>query len=584
MSQSRVIPTQDDTDLPTFTILVEGEELGARFGVLGVVVSRNVNSIPKARLLLADGSASDGGFMLSDGDTFLPGKEVEIRGGYHNTEDIIFKGLITGHGIKAPERGSSYLQIDLRGEVVKMTVSRKNRSFVSMNDTEIIEEMLGAYGLANEVEETSVTHAQMVQYGVTDWDFMVSRAEMNGCLVFTDDDMVRVNKPDTGAEPALNLAYGSNVISFEAGMDARRQYGSFNSTGWDYAGQALAEEEGDSPAAQLPGNADPASLASALGNPTYYQQHPGRRAEGELSAWSDARLLRAELSKVRGTVRIAGFSDIRPGMMISMERFGERFDGNAFVSSVHHQFSGESSWYTDIGFGLDPQWHVQKFTDLESPAASAMLPSVKGLQPAVVTAIHDDPDGENRIRVRMPLVEPQGEGIWARVAVPDAGTDRGMTFRPEVDDEVLIGFINDDPRDAVILGMLHSRDKPAPIEATEENNEKGWVTRSGLRLIFNDEDKSVTIETPGGNRLEVSEDAEGITLEDQNSNRVVLNGDGISITSSGDIKLEAQGDVTINGMNISAEASASFKAEGGSGAALSSNGQTEVKGSLVAIN
>lgn len=584
MSRSRVIPTQGNTDLPTFRVLVDGEQLGARYGVLGIAVSRAVNTIPKARLLLADGSVADGGFSLSDQDTFLPGKTVEIQGGYYNDEDPVFKGIITGHSIKVPERGNSFLRIDLHHETIKMTLGRKNRSFSSMTDSEIIEELLEKYGIAHEVQDTTISHLQMVQYAVSDWDFLVSRAEMNSLLVFPEDDLVRVAKPDTSAEPMLNLAYGSNVISFEASIDARRQYGSYASSAWDFGEQELREEEGESGADILPGNTSTDELAEALGGPAFRQQHPGRRPEAELTAWADARKIRNELAKVRGTVRIKGYSAIMPGFLVSLEQFGARFDGNAFISSVHHQFSADAAWYTDIGFGLDPSLHVEKFSDIEAKGASGMLPAVRGLQPAVVTAIHDDPDGENRIRVRLPLVEPQGEGIWARVAVPDAGYQRGMVFRPEINDEVLIGYINDDPRDAVILGMLHSQIQTTPIEATEENHEKGWVTRSGMRLIFNDDEISFTFETPEGYRLHLNETDETISLESPEGFSLVMKKDEVTLLSPGDLKIEARGDVLIKGSNITLDASTDLTAKGGSGAELSAGGQTVIKGGVVQIN
>ena len=64
----------------------------------------------------------------------------------------------------------------------------------------------------------------MVQHHVTDWDFLVSRAEVNGKLVFVDDGKITVKAPDLSADPILELAYGHNVHDFEAGMDARDQF------------------------------------------------------------------------------------------------------------------------------------------------------------------------------------------------------------------------------------------------------------------------------------------------------------------------------------------------------------------------
>ena len=51
------------------------------------------------------------------------------------------------------------------------------------------------------------------------------------------------------------------------------------------------------------------------------------------------------------------------------------------------------------------------------------------------------------------------------LATLDAGKERGTFFRPEIGDEVVVGFLNDDPRHPVILGMCHSSAKPAPEPA-----------------------------------------------------------------------------------------------------------------------
>ena len=44
--------------------------------------------------------------------------------------------------------------------------------------------------------------------------------------------------------------------------------------------------------------------------------------------------------------------------------------------------------------------------------------------------------------------------IWARMIFEDAGNNRGKIFWPEKDDEVIIGFLNSDPRNPIVLGSL----------------------------------------------------------------------------------------------------------------------------------
>ncbi len=584
MRESHIIPTQAATDLPTFTILVEGEDIGQQYGILGIMVTKSVNRIPKARLILSDGDVAAGDFSISSGNMFIPGNEVEIKAGYHNNEDTIFRGIITGQSIKALENRNPFLQIDMRDKAVKMTAGRNNRYFEAQTDSEIIEELIGNYGLEHDVEPTGVRHDEMVQYHATDWDFVVSRAEVNGSLVFADDGKIDVKKPDPARDQLLTLAFGSNVIAFEAGIDARDQHIAYSSRSWNYSVQQVIEEEADEPDFRGTGNISAGDLAGVTGLQNYSQQHGGKVGDSELKAWSDSRILRSRLAKVRGRVRINGFSDIKPGHTIKLEGFGDRFNGVAFVSAVSHEKSSDSSWYTDIGFGLDPEWHINRFDDIATRQASGLIPPVHGLQAGVVTNIHEDPDGEDRIRVRIPVIDPEHDGVWARIASPDAGESRGMVFRPEVGDEVIVGCINDDPRDPVIIGMLHSSNKPSPIPAEESNPEKGFVTGSELKFIFNDEKRSITLISPNGNKWILSDDEGGIKIEDENSNKITLSSDGITIESTGDLNLKASGDVTIQGTNVDAGASSGFKAEGGTGAELSSNGQTVVKGSIVAIN
>lgn len=581
---SRELPTQDTQDLSTYTVLVGGEDIGGLYGLKSVMVTKTFNKIPTARIILSDGRVADQTFEVSSGDKFVPGQEIEIQAGYHKKEDPIFKGIIIRHSIKT-DANASVLIVDLKDAAVAMTVGRKNKYFEEVTDSDIIEEVLGTYGgLTPEVEATEVSHLEMVQYYVTDWDFMVSRAEVNGQLVSVDDGTVTVKKPDLSAEPLVELAYGANIVEFEAGMDARDQYTTTKSMAWDYATQAVLEEEGADPGYEEQGNVKATELADVLGLESYDQVHSGKVSDQELKAWSDAKLSRSRLSRVQGRVKTKGFPTAKPGETITFAGFGDRFNGKAFISSVIHTITPSSGWYCDIQFGLPQDWFIDKYDNVVSRPAAGLVPPIQGLQNGIVTNIHEDPDGEFRVKVRIPVIDSQSEGVWARVAAVDAGDNRGIFFRPEIEDEVIVGFFNDDPTDPVVLGMLHSSAKASPVTPAEENNEKGLYTKSEMKLVFDDDLVSVSVETPGGNKLVLSEDEGGITMEDENGNKLVMSSDGIVIESAKDLVMKASGDVTIEGTNLTSTAQAQYLAEGSAGAELSSGGQAVIKGALVAIN
>jgi uncharacterized protein involved in type VI secretion and phage assembly len=268
--------------------------------------------------------------------------------------------------------------------------------------------------------------------------------------------------------------------------------------------------------------------------------------------------------------------------MIQINGIGERFEGKLFVTGVQHSIN-KGTWETVLQFGLNPEWFAQT-NGIQQPLAGALLPAIQGLQIGVVTKLEGDPDGEDRIMVRLPTINTEDEGIWSRVSTLDAGENRGTFFRPEIDDEVIVGFINNDPRHAVILGMLNSSKKPAPLQAKDDNHEKGYVSRGELKVLFNDDKKTISIETPAGNKVLISEEDKAIKMEDQNGNKFTMDKDGIKLESVKDIVLKAEADVKTDGVNIKIKGSAEAKLEGSSSAEVSSGGSTTVKGSTVKIN
>ncbi len=582
MSDERIIPTSRPTDLHTFKILVDSAQISSQYSVISISISKTVNKVSSAVFYLLDGNASEETFAASDSDDFIPGKEIEIQAGYHSDDVTVFKGIIIKHGIKVKKGKPSLLTIECKDKSVKMTVGRKNSYFHESKDSEIIEEIIDKYGLDKDIEATTLQHKEMVQYNCSDWDFILSRADVNGKLVVTDDGNIIIKKPDTAGEAILSLIYGSTILDFEAEMDARNQFSSVKSVSWDTANQELVETEAEEPTIADLGNLSSSDLSGVIGLESFDLKHTGNVINNELQSWADAMMMKSRYSRIRGRVKSQGFSDIKPGTLIELSGVGDRFNGKAFVSAIKHQIT-KSNWETDIQFGLNNEWY-NKTNDISSSPASGLLPAIEGLQIGVVTQLQDDPDGENRVLVKVPIINADDEGIWARIALLDAGENRGSFFLPEIGDEVVLGFLNSDPRDPVILGMLNSSAKPAPLTASDDNHEKGFVTRSEMKVIFNDEKKSITIETPQGNKIILSEDSSSILIEDQNSNKMEMSSSGIAIESASEISIKASSDITIEGANVKLKASAEFKAEGSAGAKMESSAIAEVKGSLVKIN
>jgi Rhs element Vgr protein len=465
---------------------------------------------------------------------------------------------------------------------VKATIGRRSAIYNDMTDSDILSELLGRNDVQAQVASTSVTHVQMVQVDVSDWDFLLERAEANGLVVRVEDGTVAVEKPKASGKAVVQLTFGQELFEIEAETDARHQLEGTTGEAWDPKNQALLTAEGEEPSFTFPGNQSASELAGVIGHGPVALRHGGRLSEEELKAWAAGRLLRSRMALVRGRAACQGNASLKPGVLVELLGVGERFSGKAYVTGVRHQLSAEN-WDTELQFGLPPEG-FRDSTPAEAPPAAGLVPPFHGLQVGVVTALQDDPDGEERIQVQLPIVSADSPGVWARLALLDAGENRGSVFRPEVGDEVVLGFIQQDPRDAVVLGMLHSSAKPSPLPASDDNHQKGIVTRSELKLLFDDEKKVMTLATPGGNTLVLSDDEQGVLIEDQNGNKIQLSSDGITVESAGTLTLKAQGDVSIEGVNVNVKASAQLKAEGSGGAEVSSSATAVLKGSLVQIN
>jgi Rhs element Vgr protein len=581
MPEERVLQTSRSADLVTHKILVENEELSSTFQVLSISVEKELNRIPWAKIVLLDGDPSSQEFVLSNEEFFVPGKAIEIKAGYHSDEETIFKGIVICHNLQI-RRDKAQLVIECKDEAVKLTVGRKSKYFYDGKDSDILEEIVSNYRLETDIEATNFEHQKMVQYRLSDWDFCVTRAQANGKVCVVDDGTFAIKAPDFTQTEQLSLTYGATILDFDAEIDARHQFSSVSSFGWDVANQDVIEKEANISPVLLNGNLDSTGLASVINLEKLELKDGSNTSDAGLQDWANAKSLFNQLAKIRGRVKFQGVPQVKPNTTIALAGVGDRFNGKVYVSAVRHQIT-EGNWTIDAQFGFNPKWFSETVEINESPAAG-LLGAVHGLQIAKVTQLHDDPDGEQRVMVRMPVISNDEQGVWARVATPDAGNNRGMFFRPEIDDEVIVGFLNGNPNDPIILGMLNSSAKPAPIEPTEDNHEKGLVTRSEMKFIFDDDKKSVVIETPAGKKITVNEDAGIIQLEDENSNIVTLNADGINIESGADLTIKATGDIKLEGTNVEIAANAEFKADGGAGTSVTSSAITEIKGSLVQIN
>ncbi|MCJ8208326.1 type VI secretion system tip protein VgrG [Mucilaginibacter sp. RS28] len=581
------------------TILVNGSAIKDTYPLVSIQIRHELNRISWAEVVFIDGDITNSDFPISDSDDLIPGNPISISAGYgDDAESTIFSGVIVKQALEINENGDYHLVVTAKHKAVSMTFNRTEAEFASKADSDILTAIIGNYSLSSSVSSTSYQQEAMFQKLATDWDFILARAEFLGFVVALDgDNDISIAAPEVSGTAVLNVTFGQSIIAFRAELNAERQLPGVTINSWDIKSLAQASSSGTEPSVNSQGNLSGKSLSTKLSQTALNISSGTPMDKAESKLWADAFFLRMRLAALRGEVTFTGSALAKTGKLLELAGVGERYNGDAYISAVSHTLE-DGRWETTVKFGLEDK-KVAERADVSYPPAFGTLPAIQGLQVATVKKLTEDPASAYRIQLNIPSVST-GTGVWARMANFYATNNAGSVFLPEIGDEVVIGYLESDPRYPVILGSLYSSTNVNPNPAADGNNTKALTTRSQLKITFDDDKKVITITTPGNNTITLSDDAKSITLVDQNSNKVEMTSSGINIQSAKDITLKATGninlnatqkvsvtatqDVEITGMNVKATANVGFTAQGSATAEVSASGQTTIKGAMVMIN
>ena len=551
------------------------EQMDPQYSLLSIDIIKEVNKLPAAELVLLDGNPAQQTFELSDSGFFQPGNKIKIQLRYEEETDAeVFIGFVVKHTLSA-SRKKSVLTLYLKDAAIKLTQLRKNAIFRDKDDLAIIEDIVNTAVEKDGKQNIKLQpckslgalspHAEMVQFYCSDWDFILSRAAANGWWIVVNDGVVEVKPPKLIQGEATSLVYGLDAIyDWEIEADLRDQFASVEATAWNGQEQTLVAPQAGAKYSLEQPDLVPASLGPLIGADKCQLVSGAELAKEEVEAWASAKVVETRLSMVKGRIQVPGRTDLKPGDWLELEKFSQHFNGKILITGVRHQVN-EGGWLTNLQFGLSATAFVPSDEIMATPA-NGLLPAVHGLQVGVVKQA--DLKDELRVQVQIPRLTPTSDTktpdkydglVWARLATleagltaPNSGQGRGTVFRPESGDEVILGFLNDDPRQAVILGSLYSELNPSPSKVEAKNNTRGIFTKQQLNLVFNDEEQSITLETLNKNTILISEKkgAEGIQITDQYNNKIVMDKTGIQISSDKNIEITAKENITLQGKKV----------------------------------
>jgi len=252
----------------------------------------------------------------------------------------------------------------------------------------------------------------------------------------------------------------------------------------------------------------------------------------------------------------------------------------------------------------------------DDPYRESMCEIIRGI---VISNYDEEQKGKIRVKLEQ-YDDAANETAWIPMLSHYAGNAYGTYFLPEEGDEVLIAYINGNPRDGVVLGSMWGEKNLMPEDApTEKNTIKKLLTRGGHTLIFDDEEDKggITVKTKKELTMTLLDEEEIITIQDKDGKNLLqidAANSVINITSDSDINISAKSainitgddadikiegkDISISGKNVKIEAQTEFKAsgqnvklegqdlsmKGDTGAKLESSAMLTLKGSMTKIN
>ena len=583
-------------DVYTYSISSEGSEIKGQYGLVSAEIVKEINKVGYAKLTFLDGDVMDGKFEISEAKDFVPGNEITIKFGRNSKNKEVFKGIVINHNIRV-SNGRGYLEIECYDKAIVLTARRNNMLFEKKKDSEIISELLGNAGVKKSVKGTSVKHEQLLQYDATDWDFILGRAEANGLVVINEDGKVDVDKPKPTGSGSVEVEFGKDIYDFDLGVSSYSQVPSVETIAWNVSKQKAETVKSKKADEANQGDLKASKLAAVMGKEPYGMIAGTPLVKAELQSWADGYAGRAALDKLKGEISITGNADVKLNSTITIKGLGKRFNGDGYVSGVKHQFV-PGMWKTTCILGLANKYAARNYPDFNGMPTGGLIPAVSGLLVGIVTKTSDDPEGLNRVKIKIPTWDESKE-VWARIISPYASNKVGMLFMPEPNDEVAVGFFNDDPRFPVIVGSMYSGKLKPPYEPDKKNTVKAIVTRENLKIEFDEDKKIITIESPGKNTIIIDDDKKKITIKDQHKNQIETSSSGILIDSAKDINLKASSNIVLDAkQKVTIKAGMDFSAEGmsvkqkaktslaleGLTAELKASTQAAVKGAIVMIN
>lgn len=514
-----------------FSFLLGGAKLPSSVQVVTLEISHGINKVPEARVVLRN---SGPGRVEK---VARPGASVSLRYG-RGPGALTFKGEVVRHHLRVQDKYIEY-ELLVRHSLQRLQLNRHSRLFAAHStEQQVLAQVLRPSSAHFELDD-SLKHVQMVQFDCSDWQFLLARLRANGAWLLVDGDNIVIKRPQLGGAQHTFKGQGKGEGLVER-MDWKFSNTSLThatqATGWNMVQQQSEMSRG---AKADIGTGALAAPSPASESGSFEMTHSLPLPGSELHELSSGYLLGQRAAAVQGNIVVQGDGKYALGQTIAFQDFGEAIDGKALISAVTHvikaQAGAELAWRTTLSIG-----HVD-WRAIQAPP----VPTASGLHIGKVTAFPDpqaSAEQADLIQVNLPVLGEHAL-LWARFASPSASANSGQCLYPDIGDEVVLGFFEDDPRYPIILGAMFNPHSKAPF--APGSAQKGWVfEHEGARqaLLFNFKDHALTLE---------SQNAESACVSINSSGEVAIAAQTrVQVAAQQTLELEGKSGVRVKGSRI----------------------------------
>ena len=401
---------------------------------------------------------SDIGYAIAAGQIFEIGTQVEISA---PDGTALFVGEVTGAEMTL-DHGQPEFTVVADDSAYKLTLGTKVRTFTMVSYAEVIGQIAGEHGLQKTVTGLSSPRQDYLLQADSDFGFLSEIADRSGCDWWIDGKTL-VFQPFGQAPSAVTLKAEEDLDSFSVRASALHPGTATIKGWWPKTKQSVSADGAKSRNGANAHLVEPFLTAANLQSASQTistADMPGDQEEANTLA--DRLMERWTAGAVTAKGSCPANAAITPGGSVTIEGAGPA-SGTYQVSEVEHSYSSHG-FRTRFTAG---DRRLSGLVDLLSGSHSSSFRR-DGLVVGIVTTVGNSQGSAGDIKVKYSSLGGDVESNWARIVTLGAGAKRGMTFLPEVNDEVIVGFEGGDARRPVILGGVYNG-KDVPVEFGVQN-------------------------------------------------------------------------------------------------------------------